>query len=63
MDTYGHLFPSRERGWAAKLDDEGCRGATAPSAHPVEKVAERLSPKSRDLLVAVGRIERPTRGL
>lgn len=37
MDTYGHLFPSRERGWADKLDDEGWRGETAPSVHPAKK--------------------------
>ena len=49
MDTYGHLFPSRERGWADKLDDEGWRGEPAPSAHPAEKISEQLSPKSLDL--------------
>lgn len=46
MDTYGHLFPSRERGGADKLDDEGWRGETAPSAHPAKKESEQLSSKS-----------------
>jgi integrase len=46
MDTYGHLFPSRERGWTDKLDDEAWRGETAPSTHPEKKAAEQLSPKS-----------------
>lgn|GEM_PF-7075188 len=56
-------FPAENGGWADKWDDEGWRGETAPSAHPKEKVVEQLSPKLRDLLVAVTRIERVTRGL
>ncbi len=46
MDTYGHLFPTREQGWADKLDDEGWSGETAPSAHAAEKESEQLSSKS-----------------
>ena len=59
MDTYGHLFPSRERGWTDKLDDV----PVAPQAHPHREVAEQLSDKLRESLVAVTRIERVTRGL
>ena len=54
MDTYGHLFPSRERGWTDKLDDV----PVAPQAHPRREVDEQPSDKLRESLVAVTRIER-----
>ena len=59
MDTYGHLFPSKERGWTDKLDDE----SLAPKAHPQREVAEQPSDKLRENMVAVPRIELGTRGL
>ena len=66
MDTYGHLFPSGNRGWADTLDDP-----FAPALHPksqsCRESGEELNDKplesEEDLLVAVPRIERGTRGL
>ena len=63
MDTYGHLFPNREQGWADRLDDRDSEGKTAPPAHPEQGTQEQLSHKSAEELVAVPRIERGTRGL
>jgi integrase len=67
MDTYGHLFPSGNRGWADTLDEVPEKSLSAPAVHPhgVEpKLSiEQPSDKSRNLLVAVTRIERVTRGL
>ena len=63
MDTYGHLFPSRDRRWTDTLDDEPRVGETAPQAHPEEQGHEQKSYKLRKNLVAVSRIERETRGL
>jgi integrase len=40
MDTYGHLFPNRDRGWTDKLDDGPREVDLAPSAHPALKPAE-----------------------
>jgi integrase len=44
MDTYGHLFPNRDRGWTDKLDDEREEGGLVPSAHPALKPAEEVVP-------------------
>ena len=63
MDTYGHLFPSRDSGWTDKLDDGPTGGESAPQAHPEAKTQEQESYKLRENLVAVTRIERVTRGL
>ena len=63
MDTYGHLFPSRDKGWADKLDDTPEECATAPLEHPAKAWSEKLSRKPLENLVAVTRIERVTRGL
>ena len=63
MDTYGHLFPSRDNGWTDKLDDRPTGGEIAPQAHPEAKTKEQESYKLRENLVAVTRIERVTRGL
>ncbi len=59
MDTYGHLFPNREGRWTDKLDDV----LWAPQAHPHNNRCEQPSDKLREVLVAVPRIERGTRGL
>jgi hypothetical protein len=61
MDTYGHLFPSGNRGWVGQLDQSGSKSATP--AQPVRVTSEQPSDKSREYLVAVPRIERGTRGL
>jgi integrase len=70
MDTYGHLFPSANRGWADTLD-EVSRKSSAPILHPAA-VAGKVSQNADggkpldsedDFLVAVPRIERGTRGL
>jgi integrase len=63
MDIYGHLFPDRDRGWADKLDDVRAGAETAPALHPESEGDEQGSHKLRELLVAVPRIERGTRGL
>lgn len=63
MDTYGHLFPNRDKGWTDKLDDQPGEVVSAPQAHPVNQMEEELSPKPLENLVAVTRIERVTRGL
>ena len=63
MDTYGHLFPSRDQGWTDRLDDGPTDGENAPQAHPEAKSQEQESYKLRENLVAVTRIERVTRGL
>lgn len=63
MDTYGHLFPSQNRGWVEKLDDERQEGESAPHLHPEGLGIEQPSHKLREYLVAVPRIERGTRGL
>ena len=63
MDTYGHLFPSQSLGWVDKLDDEGQEAKYAPHPHPMESSDEQPTDKLRELLVAVPRIERGTRGL
>ena len=34
MDTYGHLFPSVNRGWADTLDEQGAEVESAPTMHP-----------------------------
>jgi integrase len=62
MDTYGHLFPSGNRGWVCQLDETGGT-VSATQPQPEVVAAEQGSDKSRDLLVAVTRIERVTRGL
>jgi len=41
MDIYGHLFPSRDRGWAQKLDDPRLMASSAPMTHPTSSVGER----------------------
>ena len=63
MDTYGHLFPSGNRGFVSKLDEPGLTAESATQAQPVRIAAAQPSPKSRECLVAVSRIERETRGL
>ncbi len=63
MDTYGHLFPNRDKGWADKLDDQPGEAVLAPLEHPAMVVSEERSPKLLENLVAVTRIERVTRGL
>jgi integrase len=63
MDTYGHLFPNRDKGWADKLDDQPGESVLAPLEHPAMGVSEERSPKLLRNLVAVTRIERVTRGL
>jgi len=63
MDTYGHLYPSRDSGWTDKLDGGPMDGQNASQAHPGAEVQEQKSYKSLVSLVAVTRIERVTRGL
>ena len=63
MDTYGHLFPSGNRGWVGRLDEPGPKAESATPAQPVRVETEQPSDKLRELLVAVPRIERGTRGL
>lgn len=63
MDTYGHLFPSRDKGWTDKLDEQPGKVFLAPQEHPAIALVEELSPKPLVNLVAVTRIERVTRGL
>jgi len=63
MDTYGHLFPSRDRGWTDKLDDAPLGANYAPQTHPARERLEQQSHKPAEVLVAVPRIERGTRGL
>ena len=63
MDTYGHLFPNENRGWVNRLDESGSKAESATQPQPQGSAAEQGSDKSRDLLVAVTRIERVTRGL
>jgi Phage integrase family len=55
MDTYGHLFPSRDSGWTDKLDDEPTDRENAPQANPEAKREEQVSYKLRENLVAVNR--------
>jgi hypothetical protein len=52
-----------EVGWADKLDDMASVEESAPQPHPGKSAGEQPSDKSQDLLVAVTRIERVTRGL
>ena len=47
MDTYGHLFPSREQGWTSRLDDVPMDGEMAPQTHPEEKTQEQESSRLR----------------
>ena len=63
MDTYGHLFPSGNRGWVGRLDEPGPKAESATQAQPERAESEQGSDKSRECLVAVPRIERGTRGL
>jgi len=67
MDTYGHLFPSQNREWVNKLDEESFVPASYPEQGNGQGRQEQLTDKpldfQGDLLVAVPRIERGTRGL
>ncbi len=63
MDTYGHLFPSGNRGWVCQLDETEGTVKSATQPQPQGVAVEQGSDKSRDFLVAVTRIERVTRGL
>jgi len=63
MDTYGHLFPSGNRGWVCQLDETGGPVKSATQPQPQGGAAEQGSDKSLVSLVAVTRIERVTRGL
>ena len=63
MDTYGHLFPSGNRGLVSRLDEPGPNAESATQPQPERAAAEQPSDKLRELLVAVPRIERGTRGL
>ena len=63
MDTYGHLFQNQSRRWVEKLDDQEQEEKSAPHPHLEDKADEQPSDKLRELLVAVPRIERGTRGL
>jgi len=56
MDTYGHLFPNRERGWADKLDE----ATNATPAQPVSGGRETGSQKSTEGLVELAGIEPAT---
>ena len=71
MDTYGHLFPSLNRGWADSLDEQGTKGLFASALHPLVDAVKAAHGGSGDKyletkeksMVAVPRIERGTRGL
>jgi integrase len=71
MDTYGHLFPSVNRGWADTLDEQVTAGPFAPALHPEEDAVKTAHGGLGDKplkykdegVVAVPRIERGTRGL
>ena len=67
METYGHLFPSENREWVNKLDDDVLAPAPYPQVLEVQQIAEQRPDKPMDsmenVLVAVTRIERVTRGL
>jgi integrase len=63
MDTYGHLFPSGNRGLVGKLDEPAMQAGSATPAQPEVKRVEQESYKLQELLVAVEGIEPPTRGL
>jgi len=63
MDTYGHLFPSGNRGLVGKLDDPAMQAESATPSQPEVKRVGQESYKLRELLVAVEGIEPPTRGL
>jgi len=39
MDTYGHLFPSRDGGWVNKLDD--ARTGVESNPHPPRTLMKR----------------------
>ena len=71
MDTYGHLFPSGNRGWADTLDEVPEKRQSAPTLHPEgdageaqeEQPSDKPLESQEESLVAVTRIERVTRGL
>jgi len=67
MDTYGHLFPSQNREWVNKLDEESFVPASYPDQGNDQKGQEQLADKplnsDEELVVAVTRIERVARGL
>ena len=50
MDTYGHLFPSRNRGWVYQLDEAEIVPASYPRARRTPRGAvEQGSDKPLDL--------------
>jgi hypothetical protein len=59
MDTCSRA----NRGWVCQLDEAGGTVKSATQPQPQKGAAEQGSDKSRDLLVAVTRIERVTGGL
>lgn len=63
MDTYGHLFPSGNRGLVGKLDEIEPQAKSATWAQPELVESEQSSAKPLENLVAVSRIERETRCL
>ena len=63
MDTYGHLFPSGNRGFVGKLDEPDNEAQSATQMQLPQVASEQPSDKPRKCLVAVPRIERGTRGL
>jgi integrase len=51
MDTYGHLFPNRNRGLVDRLDMTEGEFESAPQSHPQEKVAKLTLHKSAEIMV------------
>ncbi len=43
MDTYGHLFPNRNRGWVNRLDEGGFESQNATQAQPESQESEGIS--------------------
>jgi len=60
MDTYGHLFPNRNRGLVDRLDITEVESESAPQSHPEAKVLNLTLHKSANVMVRPEGLEPPT---
>ena len=60
MDTYGHLFPNRNRGLVDRLDMTEVESESAPQSYPEEKVVNLTLHKSAKVMVRPEGLEPPT---
>ena len=60
MDTYGHLFPNRNRGLVDRLDMAEVEADSAPQPHPEEKLVKLTPHKPAKALVRPEGLEPPT---